>query len=49
MNNNNELLINNVKNNIRKNNLETNFYKQTKKNNKFICHNVQKEKIYRKD
>ena len=49
MNNNNELMINNDKNNIRKNNLEPNFYKQTKKNNKFICHNVQKEKIYRKD
>ena len=49
MNNNNELMINNDKNNIRKNNLEPNFYKQTKKNNKFIYHNVQKEKIYRKD
>ena len=40
MNNNNELMINNDKNNIRKNNLEPNFYKQTKKNNKFIYHNV---------
>ncbi len=52
MNNNNELMINNDKNSIRKNILEKNFYKESKKskkNNKFICHNVQKEKIYRKD
>ena len=52
MNNNNELMINNDKNSIRKNTSEKNFYKESKKskkNNKFICHNVQKEKIYRKD
>ena len=50
MNNTNELIINNKKNNIREeNNLVNNFCKESTKSNKFICHNIQKEKIYRKD
>ena len=50
MNNTNELIINNKKNNIREeNNLVNNFYKESAKSNKFICHNIQKDKIYRKD
>ena len=50
MNNTNELIINNKKNNIREeNNLVNNFYKESTKSNKFICHNIQKDKIYRKD